>query len=184
MHDPEDADVTFTTLTTAELTAAQQASIIELCVAAHEMEGFRDLFALIRSGRHFLAHRASELVSHAVVTTRRAQPEGLHELQTAYVDAVSTLPAYQGRGYGSAVMARLAAGIGDYEIACLQTDRTGFYERLGWEVWRGPLAGRGERGLIPTPEQRGVMVLRLPTTPAIDLDTLLTIECQPERIWE
>jgi hypothetical protein len=51
-------------------------------------------------------------------------------------------------------------------------------------VWRGPLAGRLEEGLVPTPEQRGVMVLRLPSTPLLDLDALLTIECQPSRIWE
>jgi aminoglycoside 2'-N-acetyltransferase I len=73
---------------------------------------------------------------------------------------------------------------GDSEIACLQTDEPTFYERLGWEVWRGPLAGRGEHGLIPTPEQRGVMVLRLPRTLRLDLETQLTIECQSYRIWE
>jgi len=66
----------------------------------------------------------------------------------------------------------------------LQTDIPGFYERLGWDLWRGPLAGRGENGLIPTPDQRGVMVHRLPRTPALDLETLLTIEPQPNRIWE
>lgn len=81
-------------------------------------------------------------------------------------------------------MRRLGAEIDDFEIGCLQTDRTGFYERLGWQLWRGPLAGRGEHGLIPTPEQRGVMVLPLSTTPPIDLDAQLTIECQPARIWE
>jgi hypothetical protein len=31
---------------------------------------------------------------------------------------------------------------------------------------------------------RGVMVLRVPQTPALDLDRMLTIEQQPERIWE
>jgi aminoglycoside 2'-N-acetyltransferase I len=123
-------------------------------------------------------------VSHAVVTTRWVQPEGQPVLKTAYVDAVSTMPTYQRQGYASAVMRRLAAEIGDYEIACLQTDRPAFYERLGWEVWRGPLAGRGEHGLIPTPEQRGVMVLRLPRTSPLDLEMQLTIECQPYRIWE
>ena len=81
-------------------------------------------------------------------------------------------------------MRRLATEIDDYEIACLQTDKPGFYERLGWELWRGPLAGRGDHGLVPTPEQRGVMVLRLRQTPPLDLDTQLTIECQPHRIWE
>jgi aminoglycoside 2'-N-acetyltransferase I len=72
----------------------------------------------------------------------------------------------------------------DYDIGCLQTDIPGFYERLDWELWRGPLAGRGVDGLIPTPEQTGVMVLRLPTTPSLDFDALLTIEQQQYRIWE
>jgi aminoglycoside 2'-N-acetyltransferase I len=105
-------------------------------------------------------------------------------MKTAFVDAVSTLPAAQGQGFSSATMRRLAVEIGDYEIGCLQTDLVGFYERMGWEFWRGPLAGRGEHGLIPTPEQRGVMVLRLPQTPPLDLDMPLSIEEQRDRIWE
>lgn len=104
-------------------------------------------------------------------------------MRTAYVDAVSTLPEHQGRGYGSAVMRHLGANIDDYEIGCLETDRIGFYGRLGWEVWRGPLAGRSETGLIPTPDQKGVMVLRLPHTPTLSLDDALSVECQTERIW-
>ena len=87
-------------------------------------------------------------------------------------------------GYGSAVMRRLARDIDDdYVIGCLQTERVTFYGRLGWEVWRGPLAGRGADGPVPTPDQTGVMVLRLSKTPAVDLDGALTIECQKERIW-
>ena len=81
-------------------------------------------------------------------------------------------------------MRRLGNEIDDYEIGCLQTDLVGFYERTGWEPWRGPLAGRDQHGLTFTPEQRGVMVLRLPSTPEVDLESLLTIERQPHRIWE
>jgi aminoglycoside 2'-N-acetyltransferase I len=99
------------------------------------------------------------------------------------VDAVATSPAYQRRGIGTAVMRRLASAVGDFDIACLETDRTAFYERLGWEEWRGPLAGRSEDGLIPTPDQTGVMILRLPRTPELDLDAPLTIEAHPARIW-
>jgi len=80
-------------------------------------------------------------------------------------------------------MQHVAKNIEDYAIACLETEKTGFYERLGWEVWRGALAGRSEQGLIPTPEQKGVMILRLTGTPALNLDRELTIECQAERIW-
>ncbi len=134
--------------------------------------------------RHFLAYDGDTLVSHAVITTRGVQPEGLPILRTAFVDAVSTLPSRQNQGFGTATMRRLAEGIADYSIGCLQTDRTSFYARLGWEEWRGPLAGRSNDGPIPTPDQRGVMVLRLPITPPLDLDATLTIERQPERIWE
>jgi hypothetical protein len=35
-----------------------------------------------------------------------------------------------------------------------------------------------------TPGQRGVMVLRLPSTPELDFDSMPTIERQPDRIWE
>jgi aminoglycoside 2'-N-acetyltransferase I len=119
-----------------------------------------------------------------MVTTRWLQPEGQPLLKTAYVDAVATLPAFQGRGHGSALMRQLAIAIdGEYAIACLGTEREGFYERLGWQTWRGPLAGRSERGLIPTPGQQGIMILRLSNTPALNLDSTLTIECQEERIW-
>ena len=81
-------------------------------------------------------------------------------------------------------MRKLAAEIDrEYVIACLETDREPFYERLGWQIWRGPLAGRNGNELIPTPEQHGIMVLRLSNTPQLDIDSMLTIECQPGRIW-
>jgi len=174
---------------TEQLTDEQRTAVIEVCIAAHDdrvAEEFRKMFShyIPSGGRHFLGYSDGALVSHAVVTTRGVQPAGERILRTAFVDAVSTLPACQGRGFGTAVLRRLAAEIPDYEIACLQTDIGGFYERLGWELWRGPLAGRGDDGLIPTPDQRGVMILRLRDTPSFDLDTLLTIEVQPTRIWE
>lgn len=175
-----------TVVRTEDLTAEQRAEIVEVCVAAHRDEDFRRLFAyyIPSGGRHALVWSGGRLVSHAVVTTRWLQPEGHPELRTAFVDAVSTRPAGEGRGFASAAMRRLAAEIDDYEIACLQTDIPGFYARLGWQVWRGPLAGRSADGPVPTPEQQGVMVLRLARTPPLDLDGRLSIECQRDRIWE
>jgi aminoglycoside 2'-N-acetyltransferase I len=170
---------------TEELDASTRAAIIDLCMAATREEDFKNLFSYVPSGGlHFLAFQDEQLVSHAMVTTRWLQPEGQPLLKTAYVDAVATLPAFQGRGHGSAVMSELAITIdGKYEIACLETERAGFYERLGWQTWRGPLAGRSEHGLIPTPGQQGIMILRLSNTPALNLDSALTIECQEVRIW-
>lgn len=170
---------------TSELDEATREAIIQVCVAAHENEDFLRLFSYFpQGGLHFLGYVEDTLVGHAVVTTRWLQPEGLPLLQTAYVDAVSTTPAHQGQGVGSAVMQQLADTIAaEYEIACLETEREGFYARLGWQTWRGPLAGRSDSGLVPTPDQRGVMVLRLPRTPDLDLHGPLTIECQTGRIW-
>ena len=170
---------------TEDLTASVRSAVIDVCIAAHENDDFANLFTYIESGgRHFLGYQGSELASHAVVTTRWLQAGGRAPWRTAFVDAVSTRPSLQGQGHATAVMARLAASIDDYDIGCLQTDIPGFYERLAWEVWRGPLGGRSEEGMIPTPLQTGVMVLRLPRTPSLDLETQLTIERQPTRIWE
>ena len=170
---------------TEELDQDTRRAIIVICIAAHQEQEFKNLFHYVPSrGLHFLAYDANQLVSHAMVTTRWLQPDGHPLLKTAYVDAVSTLPAYQGQGYGSAVMRRLAVDIEeDFVVTCLETDRHGFYSRLGWQTWRGPLAGRSDHGLVPTPEQQGVMVLPLPAAPALNFDSMLTIECQTGRIW-
>lgn len=155
---------------------------MRLCSAAHQAD-FSLLFDLLPpDSLHILGTVAGRLAGHAVVTTRWLQPEGLPLLKTAYVDAVATLPEYQKQGLGSAVMRRLAPEISEYEIACLETERVGFYERLGWEAWRGSLAGRRGSELLPTPDQKGIMILRLPRTPALDLDRSLTIEYDG-RIW-
>ena len=177
--------ITVLSARTEDLPEATRASVIDLCVAAFAEEDFRNLFVYVPSGGlHFLGYRDDQLVSHAMVTIRWLQPEGQPLLKTAYVDAVATLPACQGQGYGSAVMRQLASAVDDlFVIACLETGRPGFYGRLGWERWRGPLAGRSREGLIPTPQQTGVMVLRLSQTPELDLDQGMTIECQRERIW-
>jgi aminoglycoside 2'-N-acetyltransferase I len=205
---------------TEELDTDTRAAIVHVCRTAHQEDDFLHLFSYIPSGGiHVLAYREQELVSHAVVTTRWLQPEGLPVLRTAYVDAVATLPAYQGQGIGSRVMRHLASVIPDFEIACLETQRVSFYAQLGWELWRGPLAGRRDSGkrkeilipsvplrsgvalpdaecrrkwdglnfplpseLLPTPEQQGIMILRLPRTPPLDLDCLLVIEYDG-RIW-
>ena len=175
--------ITVTSARTEDLSAATRASIIQVCIAAHQKDDFNHLFTYIPAGGiHALSYRADELASHAVVTTRWLQPGGLPLLRTAYVDAVATLPAYQGQGIGSQVMRHLASLLDDFEIACLETDRVSFYARLGWEEWRGALAGRRGAELLPTPDQKGIMILRLARTPALDRDSSLTIEYDG-RIW-
>lgn len=170
---------------TRDLNETVRATIVTLCTAAHH-EDFSPLFRYLPAdGLHVLAHQGDELVGHAVRTTRWAQPAGHPPLKTAYIDAVTTAEAVQGQGVGSAVMRRLAEAIfeEDYALCALETDRAGFYTRLGWEIWPGPLGGRTEQGLVLTPDYQGqVLILRTPRTPALDLNGLLTIEDQG-RIW-
>jgi GNAT superfamily N-acetyltransferase len=169
---------------TRQLDAAMRAAIVELCTDAHQADFSRLFFYLPTDGQHFIAYFDEQIVSHAVVTTRWAQPERRPVLCTAYVDAVATLPGYQRRGYGTSIMRELISHIAEYDLACLKTDRVSFFERLGWQRWRGPRAGRALDGsLVPTPTGQNIMVLRLANTPPLDLDRLLTIEMQAGRIW-
>jgi aminoglycoside 2'-N-acetyltransferase I len=169
---------------TRQLDVTTRVAIVELCTAAHGKDYSRLFFHLPADGLHFIAYHDQQVVSHAVVTTRWVQPERLPILRTAYVDAIATLPAYQRRGYGSAILRELVDQITDYDLACLETDRPAFYEQLDWQRWRGPRAGRASDGqLIRTPDQQHIMILRLPATPPLDLDRQLTIEIHAGRIW-
>lgn len=134
---------------------------------------------------HILGYVGETLVAHAVLATRWVQPGNLPILRTAYIDAVATLPEYQGQGHGSELMRRsvVAADNAAFEICCLETEIAGFYEQVGWEVWQGELAGRAGDDLIFTPEYAGhILIHRLSRTPSLDLSSLLTVELQG-RIW-
>jgi aminoglycoside 2'-N-acetyltransferase I len=175
-------NITMKTSRTKDLSEAERSAIVRLCTEAHQMD-FGPLFSFLPPyGLHILAYDERQLVGHAVVTTRWIQPNSLPLLKTAYVDAVATHPAYQRQGIGSSVIRHLASVIQDYELACLETERVSFYAQLGWEEWRGPLTGRNGTELLPTPDQKGIMILRLAHTPSLDLDSSLIVE-HDGRIW-
>ncbi len=171
--------------TTRELNTAERREVVDLCTSAFN-HSFENLFDLIGEGSdtwHVLLRLDGKLVSHAVWSPRLLQPEGLAPLRTAYVDAVATDPALQGQGLGSLTMQRLAEEIGIYQLGGLSTDRPTFYERLGWERWRGPLAMRSPEGqLVPTPGET-VLILRTSNTPPLDTQALLIAEWRPEQPW-
>ena len=52
----------------------------------------------------------------------------------------------------------------------------------GWRYWRGPLSVRKDGQVVPTPQER-VMIMPLPLTPAIDLDAPLSVEWRPGEVW-
>ena len=58
-----------------------------------------------------------------------------------------------------------------------------YYERLGWELWRGSLFLRTDSGLIRTPRDGGVMILRLPRTPNLDVNATLSVKRREGELW-
>ncbi len=165
----------------AALAEAEWAAIIALCVEAFE-EDFSRYFAPFARSWHVLVRRDGVLVCHACWVERALQPAGLPLLHTAYIEAVATHPAHQRRGYGTLAMARIAEEIVGYDLGALSPAAATFYERLGWEGWRGPTAIRTDTGLLPTPEEE-IMILRLPQTPPLDLDAPISAEWRAGELW-
>ncbi len=154
-----------------------------MCNLAYE-EDLTALYETMRPAGHLVGRLGDQLVSHAMWVTRWLQVEDRQPLKTAYVEMVATHPAHQHRGFASQIMRQLAAEIAQYDLGalCPNTDVMSFYARLGWEIWRGPLHIRGAEGFTPTPDET-VMILRLPHTPALDLDAPLSAEWRPGELW-
>lgn len=173
--------LTLTCVAAADLSQPERAEIVALCTVAYD-EDFSDMFDVFPGSSHVLARLDGQLVSHAAWVTRWLQPEGLPVLRTAFVEAVATAPEHQGKGFASAVLRDLATRVMDYELGALSSSDAAFYERLGWELWRGPLGIRTDPGIQPTPGEEA-MILRLPKTPPLDLNRGLTAEWRVGELW-
>jgi aminoglycoside 2'-N-acetyltransferase I len=175
-------------LATDDLNSRQIDQIRELLWAAFaddEHGGFtEDDWQHALGGTHFVSELEGTVVAHASVVERSLHVDGV-PLRTGYVEAVATLPAHQGRGHGSALMSAVNGLIErDFEIGALGTGSQGFYERLGWQIWRGPSAVRTERGDERTPDEDGyIMVLTTPSTPPIALTEPISCEWREGDVW-
>ncbi len=164
------------------------AAINELCEAAFE-ESFAASWESIGPGTHVYLEDAGRILAHAIIVDR---PLYLgHEpdisLDAGYVEAVATLPALQGRGHATRVMEHVGSLILDeYAIGVLSTGSNAFYERLGWETWRGPLYVQmtdGQR-VRAADEDGGAMILRTSRTPPdLDLEGPAAVDWRPEESW-
>jgi aminoglycoside 2'-N-acetyltransferase I len=71
-----------------------------------------------------------------------------------------------------------------YEFGVLGTGSQPFYERLGWEIWRGPSFVRLAGGDQPTPDEDGyIMVLRTPATATVDVTGPISCEWRRGDVW-
>jgi aminoglycoside 2'-N-acetyltransferase I len=66
--------------------------------------------------------------------------------------------------------------------ALAHRSEAGFYARLGWDLWRGPLAIRRGEGVITTPDEQ-VMIMRLAGTSSLNLEVGLTAEWREGELW-
>jgi aminoglycoside 2'-N-acetyltransferase I len=136
-------------------------------------------------GVHVLAEESGRIVAHASVVPRSLEVGGV-QMRTGYVEAVATWPDLERQGHGSALMREIDAIIeADYELGVLGTGAFAFYERLGWEHWRGPTSVRTVGGLVRTPEDDAyIMVRRTPSTPrGLDLEAPIICEWRPGDVW-
>jgi aminoglycoside 2'-N-acetyltransferase I len=175
-------------LPTDRLTPEELAQIRDLLWAAFppgEEEFSENDWQHAVGGQHFIAEVDGAIGSHASVVERELHVGG-HPVRTGYVEAVATSPKLQGRGLGSAVMEAVNAHIvADYELGALGTGAHAFYERLGWQTWRGPTFVRTDGGQRRTPDEDGdILVLPTPTSPTpLDLDAPLSCDWRPGDVW-
>jgi GNAT superfamily N-acetyltransferase len=166
----------------AAMSEAEHGEVRLLCRVAYD----EDLDAYYRQmcpGVHVLGRADGRIVAHLMIVPRWLQPDGHPPLRTGYVELVATDPAYQGRGFASALLRRVPMLLQDYALGALSPSDHRFYARLGWESWQGPLAVRTANGLEPSPDEE-VMVLRLPATPpTLDLGAGLSVEWRPGEAW-
>ena len=135
-------------------------------------------------GVHVIAEDDGAVVAHASVVERTIEIGG-RPLRTGYVEAVAVALDRRGQGLGRLVMKDAAAIIrAEFELGMLGTGVQPFYERLGWRVWRGPSGIRTDRGVDPTPDEDGyLMVLDTPRTPALDPLAPVTCEWRAGDSW-
>jgi len=135
-------------------------------------------------GTHVLAELDGEVVAHASVVTRELHLAG-RAVRTGYVEAVATAPAMQGHGIGTLVMREIGEHIwSSYELGALGTGAFRFYERLGWQRWRGPSSVRTAAGDRPTPDDDGyIMVLPTPSSPQLHLGDPISCDWRPGDVW-
>ena len=181
---PMDEKLKLEVLHADQLTSQQLAEIHTLCNRAYSVYGvdLEPLFRTFTDTTHVLGWWGSVIVSHAMWVTRWLQPSDQPPLRTAYVEMVATEPQFQGRGFATAVMRRLASAIHDFEMGGLSPAEPKLYEKLGWVFWQGPLFIRTKDGLLSTLEDQ-IMILQLPKTPPLDLTLPLSAEWREGELW-
>ena len=124
------------------------------------------------------------IVAHGAVV-ERTLVAGDRRFRSGYVEGVATVRSYRRRGLGSMVMHKIAEIIErDFELGALSTGVQDYYERLGWERWRGPTYVDSSSGRVRTEdEDDGILVLRTATSRDLDLAASLACDWREGDVW-
>jgi aminoglycoside 2'-N-acetyltransferase I len=174
------------TATTAELTPRE---LEALRVMVHGVFGDRfdeHDWGHTLGGTHVVVVEDGEPVAHGAVVPRVLVAGG-RERSTGYVEGVATRGDRRGLGLATAVMREVGRIVQrEYELGALSDGSRipGFYQRLGWEAWRGPTFVAGADGPVRTAEDDGsVLVLRTRVTAGLEPTGALVCDWRPGDVW-
>jgi len=174
------------TAVTAELTAGELAALRRMVFEAFGGRFDEHDWEHTLGGIHVLVVDGGEPVAHGAVVPRVLVAGG-HEVHTGYVEGVATRADRRGHGLATAVMREVGRVIRDgHELGALSdgTRIPGFYQRLGWEAWRGPTFVAGPEGPVRTEEDDGgILVLRTRATAGLELTGPLVGDWRAGDVW-
>ena len=176
--------VVVVSLSTAEVPGEVWIEIRQLLARAFAGRFSQEDWEHALGGFHVIVSDAGAVVSHAAVVPRTLEV-ARQPFNTGYVEGVATSPDRRGERLGSLAMDEIMRLIRDnFEMGALSTGRSGFYERLGWERWRGPTFVRdGKQETRTEQEDDGVMILRFGVSQDIDLTAPLSCEQRRGDNW-
>jgi aminoglycoside 2'-N-acetyltransferase I len=181
--------LTVRSLPTHEVPPARLADIRALLDAAFRGDPDGDFddddWAHTIGGLHVIVLEDGLVVAHAALVSRTIEV-ARRPFRTGYVEGVATLPHRKGEGLGTLAMEPITGQIRlAEELGALGTGAYRFYERLGWERWRGPSYVRRHDGSMErtAEDDDGLMVLRTGPSAAIDLTSPITCDDRPGDCW-
>lgn len=157
------------TAPTAELPAARLAAARALFAAAFGHDADPSDWEHCLGGVHITLDEDGEVIGHAAVVGRRLTHRG-RPLRTGYVEGLVVAADRRGHGHGAALLAAVERVVRErYELGALSStaDALSFYERLGWQRWRGTTAVLTPHGPQRTPEDDDALFV-LPVTVVLE----------------
>lgn len=167
-----------------EISSDRLAAIRRLVFEAFEDDFSEEDWEHTRGGWRVVVDDDGAAVSHVAVVPRLLQV-AQRTLRAGYVEGVATTGQRRREGLGALVMTQATSLVQTtYEMGALSTSRHGFYQRFGWERWRGPTFVRDGAVLVRTAdEDDGVMVLRFGSSVELDLTAQIVCDRRSGDDW-